>query len=355
ADMMRYGAGEANIERQRNLVKGLLAERAKLQQLADIETPGVVFQNGAAPKPGKAKAPNVVDRDKAAKEEAARLKKVLDAQGKGWEDFYEQQEREAREAATYLASLDKERADQIARSAEEATQALIIAEQDRADVANAAHDAWLRAEVEKTRKMQESTDWYYRTVREMADATKQWENAAGDLGMTFSSAFEDMLLKGASVRDMLRGLAQDVLRIAARRAITEPIAAGLTSGLARLGSAWQYRNMPDGGGYDPNAFAIDSFGVGGKAAGGPVSAGELYRVNEHGTEYFRPDVGGRVIPIGEGNGGGMTVNIDARGADASAIARLEATVTRLGGEVRRMPADLMQMARSFPRSPLAGA
>ena len=38
----------------------------------------------------------------------------------------------------------------------------------------------------------------------------------------------------------------------------------------------------------------------GRAAGGPVSAGQLSRVNELGMEYFRPSVGGQVIPIRPG-------------------------------------------------------
>jgi hypothetical protein len=32
--------------------------------------------------------------------------------------------------------------------------------------------------------------------------------------------------------------------------------------------------------------------------GGPVDAGKLYRINERGQEFFRPNVGGQVIPIG---------------------------------------------------------
>jgi hypothetical protein len=48
----------------------------------------------------------------------------------------------------------------------------------------------------------------------------------------------------------------------------------------------------------------------GRAGGGGVSAGELYRVNETRTEYFRPSMSGDVIPIGRGgNGGGGSVVI----------------------------------------------
>jgi len=50
--------------------------------------------------------------------------------------------------------------------------------------------------------------------------------------------------------------------------------------------------------------------LGGRANGGPVSAGQVYRANEFGTEYFQPNSGGHVIPMSSGAGGsagGQTV------------------------------------------------
>lgn len=64
-----------------------------------------------------------------------------------------------------------------------------------------------------------------------------------------------------------------------------------------------------GGGSSGSAESIP-----GRASGGPVSAGQLYRVNENGTEYFKPDVGGTVIPLGAGGaqagGGGNVLNFN---------------------------------------------
>lgn len=69
------------------------------------------------------------------------------------------------------------------------------------------------------------------------------------------------------------------------------------------------------------SFLIDTFG-GGKASGGPVSAGTTYLVGEKGPELFTPSGGGSITP--NGAYGGMithapTYNIDARGADADRI------------------------------------
>lgn len=54
------------------------------------------------------------------------------------------------------------------------------------------------------------------------------------------------------------------------------------------------------------------FGVPGRAAGGPVLAGHLYRVSEMGanTEYFRPDVNGTVLPLGDKSAAGVTIQGD---------------------------------------------
>lgn len=62
-----------------------------------------------------------------------------------------------------------------------------------------------------------------------------------------------------------------------------------------------------GGGTDWIGAIAGLFG-GGRATGGPVDAGTMYRVNEREPEYFKPNVGGKVIPLSKmTNTGGMTV------------------------------------------------
>ncbi len=61
--------------------------------------------------------------------------------------------------------------------------------------------------------------------------------------------------------------------------------------------------------------------VEGRASGGPVGAGQLYRVNENGMEYFRPSVDGTVIPMGGGGASAPSGDIVIKiGEDA--IARI---------------------------------
>lgn len=57
----------------------------------------------------------------------------------------------------------------------------------------------------------------------------------------------------------------------------------------------------------------------GKAIGGPVQGGKPYIVGERGPEMFVPSRSGSIVPNG-GLGGGMTINVDARGsADPGAV------------------------------------
>lgn len=76
------------------------------------------------------------------------------------------------------------------------------------------------------------------------------------------------------------------------------------------------------------AFLTAGFG-GGRASGGPVSAGTAYLVGERGPELFMPNVSGMVSPGGGGIVINMPVTIDARGAvGAEVLATLPAVIER---------------------------
>lgn len=58
-------------------------------------------------------------------------------------------------------------------------------------------------------------------IREEAEKNN---DVARELGLTFSSAFEDAIVQGRKLSDVLRGLAQDVTRLFVRRTAVEPLA-----------------------------------------------------------------------------------------------------------------------------------
>jgi hypothetical protein len=73
---------------------------------------------------------------------------------------------------------------------------------------------------------------------------------------------------------------------------------------------------------NPVTQGIASVFGGGRAAGGPVSAGTTYLVGENGPELFTSSTSGTIIPNNAMGGGGSTFNITVNGAiDSEGTAR----------------------------------
>ena len=164
----------------------------------------------------------------------------------------------------------------------------------------------------KNRTTEEFFDTLIEKAEEAQEKTKKLNDEAASLGLTFASAFEDAIVEGKKLSDVLKGLLQDIIRIAARKFITEP-----------LGN-----------------FFGGLFG-GGKAAGGPVSGGTSYLVGEKGPELFTPGVSGHITPNGAMGGANISYAIDARGADEAAVISkmiplLERTVELSKNEIRTL-------------------
>jgi hypothetical protein len=127
-----------------------------------------------------------------------------------------------------------------------------------------------------------SVDEYGEAVTEImgktATDTKEAKSAAEELGMTFSSAFEDAIVGGKSLSEVLKALDQDITRILIRRLVTEPLANSITSLIG--GSS--------GGSGDGIGSIIASIlgSASGNAMGGPIGANSLSRVAERGPETF---------------------------------------------------------------------
>jgi hypothetical protein len=83
-------------------------------------------------------------------------------------------------------------------------------------------------------------------------------------------------------------------------------------------------------------FTLGTMFGGPRQAGGHMSAGRLYRVNERGAEFFKPDVGGRAIPMEPGDerargprgGGGTVVNNFYHKTDPGTVATLYNMIKR---------------------------
>lgn len=76
----------------------------------------------------------------------------------------------------------------------------------------------------------------------VADKTGQAKTAAEEYGMTMASAFEDAIVSGKDLGDVLEGLIDDMARMALRKSVTEPMGSFISSAISSFMSF-------DGGGY----------------------------------------------------------------------------------------------------------
>ncbi|HXF67672.1 MAG TPA: phage tail tape measure protein [Burkholderiales bacterium] len=115
------------------------------------------------------------------------------------------------------------------------------------------------------------------TGKDLNETLKQQTDIARELGLSFSSAFEDAAIAGKRLSEVLKGLAQDVARIVFRRSVTEPLASAVSS------------------------FAGDLFKgfFSARAHGGAVAPGRGYVVGERGPELFVPSTAGEIVPAHE--------------------------------------------------------
>lgn len=184
-----------------------------------------------------------------------------------------------------------------------------------------------------------------RTELETAqDKANGLKDVAQELGLTFSSAFEDAIIAGKSFQSVLAGIAQDIARLFIRKSITEPLI-GLLSG-AFSGGLGGLFGGGSGGGFS-NASALGLFG---NAAGG------LYRVGGSGSEHpvaFTARAG-EFVAVGtrmDGGGGAPVVNIynqngsdiqtrrspDGRAIEVVVASALERNISRGGSRLGKPP------------------
>jgi len=182
------------------------------------------------------------------------------------------------------------------------------------------------------------------------DQTNRFKDVARELGLTFSSAFEDAIIAGRSFQDVLVGIAQDIARLFIRRSITEPLV-GLLSGALSGGVGGLFN------------FGKGSIGGAGTYTGGgweglfSNAAGGLYRVGGSGSEHpvaFTARAG-EYVAVGTrmaGGGGDAPVinvfnqtpsNVSARrGADGRTLevfvtSAVESRISRGGSRLGKPP------------------
>lgn len=127
----------------------------------------------------------------------------------------------------------------------------------------------------------------------VADKTKDANDFAKEMGLTFTSAFEDAIVSGKSLSDVLKGLVADIARIVVRKNVTEPLGGAISS---LFGGIFGGGVTAAGGGFGTGS-AFGNMDLGGFFAnGGNPPVGKFSVVGEDGPELFMPSVSGTVIP-----------------------------------------------------------
>lgn len=91
-----------------------------------------------------------------------------------------------------------------------------------------------------------------RATGDVNEKLREQRGIGEELGLTFSSAFEDAILRGRELSDVFAGLAEDVARIAIRKSITEPLGEAVAAAFSSNGGG-------GGGGFGGIFSAITSF------------------------------------------------------------------------------------------------
>ena len=144
-------------------------------------------------------------------------------------------------------------------------------------------------------------------AKETDKAIVKTKTLAEELGLSFTSAFEDAIVGGKGLRDLLKGLEQDIIRIVTRKLVTEPLSnaiGGIFGGGGGMPPWVIDESGAFGGGHWSGLSNVGSSGGGimdffsnlFRADGGPVSAGRGYIVGERGPEWFQPNTAGAILP-----------------------------------------------------------
>ena len=146
-----------------------------------------------------------------------------------------------------------------------------------------------------------------------SEKIEKTKTLAEELGLTFTSAFEEAIVGGGKLSDVLKGLEKDILRIVIRKSVTEPLGNFLSGSLGKLLSF-------DGGGYTGNGAR--SGGLDGK--GGFLS---MVHPQESIIDHTKGGSGGNTIIINQTVGDVATVSMLQRN-NQSLVRQIQSGLSR---------------------------
>jgi hypothetical protein len=279
------------------------------------------------------------DRNKAFEEMMAARIKTLHEVLKASEDAFDAMlSAQQKLNAEYKANKDKEIAERksrqsIADSYKSLIDPLFELKKQRKEIQDLADDGLLTEDqYNEAIKMViatydqaiESQRTYVDSLGMTYEETERLKKSLGELqmindaGSIIAQGFEDAILSGEKLQDVIKGIGRDLLRMVFQQSITQPLAAGISGALQGM-------------------F---------RANGGPVSSGSPYIVGERGPELFVPRASGSIVSNSNMNQGGSSA-----GSSINVNYNIAAGVTRselapiLEQERRRLKAEIPDMVR----------
>lgn len=253
-----------------------------------------------------------------AREKALELaRKADESASKAADDLFEQNEALRQEielvgrSADERARLEQARIGNVIAAKEEALVGLRNADASQAQIASLEREIELLRQRRSLVGIRAAAEKNNENIPDLAGSAQKASSAARELGLTFTSAFEDAIVNGERFSDVLKGIEKDLVRLVLRKAVTEPLAdsiAGIFSG----GGGGTSGKDPAGTNYSGWVGAIASFFAGGFAKGGYIPPGQFGLVGENGAEFVSGGRTGKTItPMGRSTN--VTINMGGGG------------------------------------------
>jgi hypothetical protein len=238
------------------------------------------------------------------------------------------------DATQSLYKANSETYDAILREAEDLTVSLIENDKERArkqlEIEN-------RRRLERIDLMEGEAD-QIAAIREaelerqdaafkaLEKQTSQSSNIGRDLGLTFSSAFEDSIVKGKEFSEVLQGIGEDIIRILARKTVTEPLAEAFSGGFGSGLGDWFKSIIPNANGGVYNSPSLSAF------SGSVVSSPTMFAF-ANGAGLMGEAGAEGIFPLKRGKDGKL--GVEASGAGAGNVEyNVQVSVDATGGSVQ---------------------